>query len=88
MLSLQLLSHIHMSAIPHMGVLCTSPLIEDVCAREVKEKLVAYQGKLINVKEPLGEIPNGTAFTISLGPAPELNETQLPIGQVRPPPCT
>ena len=50
--------------------------------REVKEKLVAYQGKLINVKEPLGELPNGTAFTITLQQAPELDATQLPIGQV------
>ena len=53
-----------------------------MCCREVKEKLVAYQGKFINVKEPLGEVPNGTAFTITLQQAPELDSTQLPVGQV------
>ena len=43
---------------------------------------MAYQGKFINVKEPLGEVPNGTAFTITLQQAPELDSTQLPVGQV------
>ena len=55
----------------------------------MKEKLIAYQGKLITVKEELGALPNGTAFSITLGPAPELDATQLPIGEVLPrPACT
>lgn len=50
--------------------------------REVKEKLVAYQGKLVNVQEVLGEAPNGTAFVITRSPAPALDATNLPIGRV------
>lgn len=49
---------------------------------EVKEKLVAYQGKLINVQEVMGEAPNGTAFVITRAPAPALDATNLPIGRV------
>lgn len=44
--------------------------------------MVAYGGKLVNIKQQAGEAPNGTAFAITLGPAPELDSTNLVIGRV------
>lgn len=40
-------------------------------------------GKLVTLKEQAGEAPNGTQFMITTGPAPELDATNLIIGQVR-----
>ena len=45
---------------------------------------MAFNGKFITVREQLGEVPNGTAFSITLGPAPELDATQLAVGQACP----
>ncbi|KIY95020.1 hypothetical protein MNEG_12941 [Monoraphidium neglectum] len=50
--------------------------------REVTEKLVAIRGKLVTVQNVAGEAPNGSAFTITLGPAPELDATNLVVGRV------
>lgn len=58
-------------------------LIWCVWCSEVKEKTVAYNGKLIKVQEVKGKSnANGTGFAITLGPAPLLNDTNLIIGEV------
>ncbi|KAG2483444.1 hypothetical protein HYH03_017698 [Edaphochlamys debaryana] len=51
-------------------------------ARPTKERLVAKDGKLITVLEVAGEAPNGTQFCITTAPSPELDATNLIIGQV------
>jgi len=49
---------------------------------ETKDKLVAVKGKFVSVTEQFGEIPNGTEFSITTAPAPELDSTNLVIGRV------
>lgn len=44
---------------------------------------MAMGGKLVTLKEQAGEAPNGTQFMITTGPAPELDATNLIVGQVR-----
>jgi peptidyl-prolyl cis-trans isomerase B (cyclophilin B) len=39
-------------------------------------------GQLVTVKEQAGEAPNGTAFTITTAPSPELDATNLVVGRV------
>jgi peptidyl-prolyl cis-trans isomerase B (cyclophilin B) len=36
----------------------------------------------VTVQNVAGEAPNGSAFTITLGPAPELDATNLVVGRV------
>ena len=48
----------------------------------VKERLTAYNGKLITVKEQIGDTCNGTAFNITTQAAPALDSTSLAIGEV------
>ena len=50
--------------------------------RQVKERLMAYNGKLITVKEQIGDTSNGTGFNITTQAAPELDSTSLAIGEV------
>ena len=51
--------------------------------RPVKERLVAYQGKFISVKEQLGgALPNGSGFVITTAAAPALDGTNLVLGRV------
>ena len=51
--------------------------------REVKEKMVAYNGKLIKVQEVRGKSnANGTGFAITLGPAQLLDTTNLIVGEI------
>jgi peptidyl-prolyl cis-trans isomerase B (cyclophilin B) len=50
--------------------------------RDVKERLVAYQGKLVKVQDALGEVPNGTGFTITTAASPQLDSTNLVVGRV------
>ena len=51
--------------------------------RPVKERLVAYQGKLVTVVEQLGgAVPNGSGFVITTAPAPALDYTNLVVGHV------
>lgn len=50
--------------------------------RPVKERLVAYGGKLVTVTEQAGAAPNGTSFVITTGPCPELDGTNLVVGRV------
>lgn len=47
-----------------------------------KEKLVAVAGKLVTLSSRAGEAPNGTAFCITLAPAPELDRTNLVVGRL------
>jgi peptidyl-prolyl cis-trans isomerase B (cyclophilin B) len=39
-------------------------------------------GQLVTVQEQAGEAPNGTGFTITTAPAPELDATNLVVGRV------
>ena len=56
--------------------------MSSIC-RKTKQRLVAYQGKLISVEENLGGAnPNGTSFAITLRPAPELDPSNLVVGRV------
>ena len=51
--------------------------------REVRDKMVAYNGKLIKVQEVRGKSnANGTGFAITLGPAQLLDNTNLIVGEV------
>jgi hypothetical protein len=47
-----------------------------------KDKLVAVKGQLVTVTETLGGVPNGTSFTITTRPCPDLDRTNLVIGRV------
>lgn len=46
------------------------------------KKLVAEKGKLVEIIERSGVIPNGTGFAITTGPAPELDGKYLIVGRV------
>ena len=48
-----------------------------------KTRLVAINGKFVNVEEPRKGAPNGTAFVITMAPAPELDATNLVVGTLR-----
>lgn len=60
-----------------------SLLVKEVNARPVTERLVAMGGRLVTIKEQAGEAPNGSAFAITTAPAPELDASNLVVGQVR-----
>jgi hypothetical protein len=60
-----------------------SLVVKEAVERPVKERLVAMKGQLVTIKEQAGEAPNGTAFAITTGPAPELDKTNLVVGKVR-----
>ncbi len=53
-----------------------------VARRQTKERLVAYQGKLVKVQDALGDVPNGTGFAITTSSAPDLDATNLVVGRV------
>lgn len=59
-----------------------SLMVEEDKERPITEKLVARDGKLITVALQAGEAPNGTSFTITRTPAPQLDATSLVIGRV------
>ena len=50
--------------------------------RPTKERVTAYNGKLVKVQEQIGDTSNGTGFNITIQPAPELDDTSLAIGEV------
>lgn len=50
--------------------------------RETKEKLVAIKGQFVTVTETFGEIPNGSALTITCKPEPALDATNVVVGRV------
>lgn len=43
---------------------------------------MAMRGKLVTLKEQAGEAPNGSSFMITTAPTPELDATNLIVGQV------
>jgi peptidyl-prolyl cis-trans isomerase B (cyclophilin B) len=47
-----------------------------------KEKLVAVAGRLVTLSSRAGEAPNGSAFCITLAPAPELDRSNLVVGRL------
>mmetsp|Transcript_41952 Transcript_41952/g.99505 ORF Transcript_41952/g.99505 Transcript_41952/m.99505 type:complete len:303 (+) Transcript_41952:132-1040(+) len=59
-----------------------SLVVKGQASRAPKEKLVATGGKLVKVQEPAPPGPNGTAFAITTGAAPELDSTNLIVGRV------
>ncbi|EIE24486.1 cyclophilin-like protein [Coccomyxa subellipsoidea C-169] len=59
-----------------------SLVVKDSRPRPVKERLVAYQGKLVTVQEQQGAVPNGSGFVITTAAAPELDTTNLVVGRV------
>jgi peptidyl-prolyl cis-trans isomerase B (cyclophilin B) len=67
---------------PHDAPGLVSLVVLNAEEREEKEKLIAIKGQLVTVVEVLGDLPNGTAFAITTGPAPELDATNLVVGRV------
>jgi peptidyl-prolyl cis-trans isomerase B (cyclophilin B) len=61
-----------------------SLVVREAEARPVKERLVAVGGKLVTLTSQAGEAPNGSAFCITLGPAPDLDRTNLIVGRLVP----
>lgn len=59
-----------------------SLVVGEAKERKIKEKLIAYRGQLITIREQVGEAPNGTAFAITTGPSAELDATNLIVGRV------
>eukprot|EP00884_Botryococcus_braunii_P002242 jgi/Botrbrau1/12018/Bobra.247_2s0022.2 len=59
-----------------------SLIVRDSRDRDVKERLVAYQGKLVKVQDAVGEVPNGTGFAITTAASPDLDATNLVVGRV------
>jgi peptidyl-prolyl cis-trans isomerase B (cyclophilin B) len=69
---------------PHEFVRYDMLLLPPHCARRpITEKFIARDGKFVTVQMQAGEAPNGTAFVITRGPAPDLDSTNLVIGKVR-----
>jgi peptidyl-prolyl cis-trans isomerase B (cyclophilin B) len=48
-----------------------------------KTRLVAVNGRFVTVEEPRKGAPNGTAFVITMAPAPELDATNLVVGALK-----
>ncbi|KAK9821515.1 hypothetical protein WJX74_005994 [Apatococcus lobatus] len=79
----QLEAEMELSKHPHTESGLVSILVKDLTPKKTKQRLVAYQGKLISVEENLGGAnPNGTSFAITLRPAPELDPSNLVVGRV------
>lgn len=60
-----------------------SLIVRDANPPPIKTRLVAYNGKLVTVEEPRKGAPNGTAFVVTLAPAPELDATNLVVGRLK-----
>ena len=50
--------------------------------RPTKERLVAYNGRLVTVQEQTGAVPNGSGFVITTAAQPALDATNLVVGRV------
>lgn len=50
--------------------------------RQETTKLVADKGKLVEVVERSGIVPNGTGFAVTTGAVPDLDGTHLVVGEV------
>ena len=59
-----------------------SLLLRNAEERDTKEKLVAIKGKFVSVVEVLGDVPNGSAFTVTTRAEPSLDTTSLVVGRV------
>jgi len=60
-----------------------SLIVKDATPRDVRDKIVAYNGKFIEVQEVRGASnANGTGFAITLGACPLLDQTNLVVGEV------
>ena len=49
---------------------------------ETKDMLKAIDGEFVNVTQTFGNLPNGTEFSITTGPAPDLDGINLIVGRV------
>jgi peptidyl-prolyl cis-trans isomerase B (cyclophilin B) len=65
-----------------------SLVVREALARPTKERLVAMGGKLVTVTTQAGEASNGSAFCVTVGPAPDLDKTNLVVGRLVPGPGT
>ena len=65
------------AAVGAVSLVVTDPTIPPPDTR-----LVAINGKLVTVERPTRAAPNGTAFVVTLAPAPELDATNLVVGEV------
>jgi hypothetical protein len=50
--------------------------------RVESKRLVADKGKLVEIIERSGAVPNGTGFALTVGPAPELDGKFLIVGRI------
>ncbi|KAG1674603.1 hypothetical protein FOA52_001852 [Chlamydomonas sp. UWO 241] len=79
----ELRTEMALSTRKHDAPALVSLIVEEVDdARPITEKFVARDGKFITVQMQAGEAPNGTAFVITRGPAPDLDRTNLVVGKV------
>lgn len=69
------------SMCPAFSLRLRSLMIGPVCRQE-KTKLVAEKGKLVEVVERSGIVPNGTAFAVTTGAVPDLDSTHLIVGEI------
>ncbi len=53
-----------------------------VMCRPTKERLVAYNGRLVRVQEQQGAVPNGSGFVITTAAQPAFDATNLVVGRV------
>ncbi len=56
--------------------------VRPIKSLEAKDRLVAIDGKFVNVTEVLGQQPNGTGFSITTKPSPELDGYNIIVGKV------
>ncbi|WPT11135.1 Peptidyl-prolyl cis-trans isomerase CYP26-2 [Picochlorum sp. SENEW3] len=56
--------------------------VRPIKSLESKDRLVAIDGKFVNVTEVLGQQPNGTGFSITTNPSPELDGFNIIVGKV------
>jgi len=71
-------------ALAHDRAGLVSLVVLEAQVRPVKERLVAVGGKLVTLASQAGEAPNGSAFCVTLGPAPALDRTNLIVGRLVP----
>eukprot|EP00803_Ostreobium_quekettii_P010514 evm.model.scf_1182.1 EVM.evm.TU.scf_1182.1 scf_1182:7992-10578(-) len=78
-----LLAELEKSSRTHNEAGLVSIIVRDDRERQIKARLIAKGGKLVTVEDEIGaRPPNGTAFTITTAPAPELDGKNLVIGRV------
>eukprot|EP00892_Ulva_mutabilis_P003796 jgi/Ulvmu1/1789/UM119_0007.1 len=78
----ELLREMDRSTAKHSKAGLVSLQLKPAVEIQEKTKLVAEKGKLVEVTERGGIVPNGTAFAITTGAAPDLDSTHLVVGEV------